>query len=60
MALTDIKIKAESKKAKGKPFKLYDSGGLSLHFYKKITETKGRVWRYRYKFGCDLFIMFAL
>ena len=44
MALTDIAIR--SAKAKGKPYKLSDSGGLFI----LIATTGGKLWRYSYRF----------
>ncbi|HOU77703.1 MAG TPA: Arm DNA-binding domain-containing protein [Syntrophales bacterium] len=44
MALSDIKIR--NSKPKGKPFKLFDEGGLFLY----IAPTGGRLWRLKYRY----------
>ena len=44
MALTDIAIR--NAKAKEKPYKLSDSGGLFI----LITTSGGKLWRYSYRF----------
>ena len=45
MPLTDVAIR--SAKPKGKPLKLFDSGGLHL----LVTPTGGKWWRWKYRVG---------
>ncbi len=44
-ALTDVKVK--NAKPSGKPFKLFDGGGL----YLLVTQTGGKLWRIKYSFN---------
>jgi integrase len=45
MPLTEMKVR--NARSKDKPYKISDSEGLYLH----ITETGGKLWRFKYRFG---------
>jgi hypothetical protein len=47
MPLNEVKVR--NAKPKEKPYKLSDSEGLYLH----ITETGGKLWRFKYRFDND-------
>lgn len=47
MSLNEVKVR--NAKPKEKPYKLSDSEGLYLH----ITETGGKLWRFKYRFDND-------
>jgi integrase len=45
MALSDVEIRQA--KPQGKPYKLFDGGGL----YLEVTPSGGKLWRYKFRFG---------